>query len=105
MQEDLHWLGIHWQEGPGVNGPHQPYWQSQRHDIYAKYYQQLEEQELAYPCFCTDQELALNRKIQLSRGQPPRYPGTCQKFSTRRNCRNALAEGKKPALAFSCTRK
>src|SRR5690242_2241855 len=59
LQEDLHWLGVHWQEGPGVGGQHQPYWQSQRHDIYDKYYKQLEEQQLAYPCFCSDQELAL----------------------------------------------
>ena len=61
--------------------PYGPYWQSQRQDIYAKYYQQLEEKKLIYPCFCTDQELALARKIQLSRGQAPRYSGTCRKLS------------------------
>jgi len=99
LQDDLQWLGIHWQEGPGVNGPHGPYWQSQRHEIYMRYYQQLEAAERAYPCFCTDQELALNRKIQLSRGQAPRYPGTCRGLAKEKVVKY-MAEGKAPALRF-----
>ncbi len=99
LQDDLRWLGIHWQEGPGVNGPYTPYWQSKRHEIYARYYQKLEEMELAYPCFCTDHELALNRKIQLSRGQAPRYPGTCRKLS-KEEIGKRILEGKTPALRF-----
>ncbi len=99
LEEDLHWLGLYWQEGPGVGGPHQPYWQSQRHAIYDKYYQELEEKGLAYPCFCTEQELALNRKIQLSRGQAPRYPGTCRQLN-KEEVAKRIAQGKKPALRF-----
>jgi glutamyl-tRNA synthetase len=99
LQEDLHWLHVFWQEGPGVGGPHQPYWQSQRHEIYAQYYQELEEKKLAYPCFCTDQELALNRKLQLSRGLAPRYPGTCHKLS-KEEIENRIEKGLKPALRF-----
>jgi glutamyl-tRNA synthetase len=99
LEEDLHWLGLHWQEGPGVGGPHQPYWQSQRHDIYDQYYKELENKGLAYACFCTDQELALNRKIQLSRGQAPRYSGTCRKLS-KEEIEKRIAGGAKPALRF-----
>lgn len=99
LQDDLKWLGLNWQEGPGIGGPHEPYWQSQRHAIYDKYYQTLEKQKLAYPCFCTDHELALNRKLQLSRGQPPRYPGTCYGL-TEEQVAEKIAEGKKPALRF-----
>src|SRR3990167_4915435 len=66
LQDDLHWLGIDWQEGVGVDGDFGPYRQSQRQDIYAKYYDILERKNLIYPCFCTDQELNLARKIQLS---------------------------------------
>lgn len=99
LQQDLHWLGIEWQEGPTVNGPHAPYFQSQRHAIYTKYYQQLEQEKLVYPCFCTDQELLLNRKIQLSRGQAPRYPGTCRKL-TAEDIQKRLEKGLKPALRF-----
>jgi len=99
LEDDLHWLGVYWQEGPGVGGPHQPYWQSQRHDIYDRYYEQLESQGLAYPCFCTDQELALNRKLQISRGQAPRYPGTCRAL-TKEEVAERIAKGSKPALRF-----
>jgi glutamyl-tRNA synthetase len=99
LQDDLQWLGIHWQEGPSVEGPHGPYWQSKRHAIYKRYYQQLEEAGRAYPCFCTDQELALNRKIQLSRGQAPRYAGTCLGLA-KEEIAKRIAEGKTPALRF-----
>jgi len=104
LQDDLKWMEIHWQEGPCVEGPHAPYWQSQRHDVYAQYYKELEDRGLAYPCFCTDQELALNRKIQLSRGQPPRYPGTCKSLS-KEEVANRIAQGKTPALRFGVPEK
>lgn len=99
LQEDLHWLGIQWQEGPEVGGPHGPYFQSQRHRVYEDYYKQLETQKLAYPCFCSDQELAMNRKLQLSRGHAPRYPGTCRKL-TQAEVQKKLEQGLKPALRF-----
>jgi nondiscriminating glutamyl-tRNA synthetase len=99
LQEDLKWLGIDWQEGPEIEGPHAPYQQSLRHDIYTAYYQKLEDLGLAYPCFCSEQELALNRKVQLSRGQPPRYPGTCYKLS-KEEVSQRILDGKQPALRF-----
>jgi glutamyl-tRNA synthetase len=99
LQEDLQWLGIDWQEGPVVGGAYGPYWQSQRQDNYAKYYKILEEQQLIYPCFCSDQELMLARKLQLSRSQAPRYSGTCRKLS-KQEIEKRIAEGKKPAWRF-----
>src|SRR3989338_7376783 len=68
LENDLHWLDIDWQEGPGKDGKYGPYWQSQRQPIYNKYYAILENKKQIYPCFCTDQELNLARKVQLSRG-------------------------------------
>ena len=100
LQKDLHWLGVDWQEGPGVHGEYGPYWQSQRQHIYADYYKILEEKKLIYPCFCTDQELALARKIQLSRGHAPRYGGTCKKLSPE-DIQKRLDNGQKPAWRFS----
>lgn len=99
LQDDLHWLGITWQEGPDIGGPHAPYWQSERHEIYNNYYQRLIEADRAYPCFCTDQELAINRKLQLSRGQAPRYPGTCRKLS-KADIEAKIGKGLLPALRF-----
>ncbi len=75
--EDLRWLGLDWQEGEDVGGKAGPYAQSKRSDIYASYYQQLLDQGQAYWCFCSEQQLAMNRKVQLANGKPPRYPGTC----------------------------
>lgn len=99
LQDDLRWLGIDWQEGPDKGGPHAPYWQSKRHETYAEYYQKLEESGQVYPCFCSDQELALNRKLQLSRGHAPRYPGTCRRLS-KEEVAKRIAEGEKPTLRF-----
>jgi glutamyl-tRNA synthetase len=99
LQDDLRWLGVEWQEGPGVNGSYGPYWQSQRQEIYAKYYKILEEKKLIYPCFCSDQELAVARKLQLSRGLAPRYSGTCRKLSAE-EIASRIADGKKPAWRF-----
>lgn len=67
---DLSWLGIEWQEGP--------YFQSERQTLYNEYYQKLEHKAHVYPCFCTEEQLALTRKVQLASGQPPRYAGTCR---------------------------
>lgn len=99
LQDDLNWLGVHWQEGPGVGGEFGPYWQSQRQDIYAKFYKILEDNKQIYPCFCTDQELNLARKVQLSAGQPPRYSGKCRKLS-QEEIDKRLASGIKPAWRF-----
>lgn len=99
LQNDLHWLGVNWQEGPGVDGEYGPYRQSLRQDIYAVYYAKLEEQKLIYPCFCSDQELLMARKRALARGLPPRYAGTCKKLSADEVAKR-LAEGKKPAWRF-----
>ncbi len=99
LLEDLRWLGLDWQEGPEVGGPHAPYAQSARTAIYAQYYQRLEAQEQAYPCFCTPAELALSRKVQLAAGRPPRYTGVCARLSaTERQQRQE--RGLQPTLRF-----
>lgn len=99
MQADLLWLGLDWQEGPGHDLGNGPYWQSQRHEVYAKYYAILEQEELAYPCFCSEEQLALSRKIQRSQGQPPRYSGTCRSLS-KDEIAAKLEQGLKPTLRF-----
>lgn len=99
LQKDLLWLNLQWQEGVTVEGPHAPYWQAQRMPIYEKYYQELLDQGLAYPCFCTEEQLALSRKLQRARGIAPRYAGTCRSLS-KDEVAKKLAEGLKPALRF-----
>ncbi len=60
--DDLRWLGIEWDEGPEVGGPHGPYLQSQRLDIYNQHAKKLIESGLAYYCFDTSEELDAMRK-------------------------------------------
>jgi glutamyl-tRNA synthetase len=78
LKEDLRWLGLPWSEGPDAGGAHAPYAQSERGEIYKKYFDALQAKSLAYPCFCSEHELAIARKTQLAAGKPPRYSGKCR---------------------------
>ncbi|WP_290648038.1 glutamate--tRNA ligase [Aquisalimonas sp.] len=103
LGEDLRWLGLEWQEGPEVEGSHGPYVQSARQAIYADYYVQLEAADLAYPCFCTEQELERSRRAQRVAGKAPRYAGTCAHLSmAERQAR--LDRGLQPTLRFRVPR-
>ena len=73
IYEGLAWLGIDYDEGGAQGGPHAPYHQSQRLDIYQKYAQELIAQGAAYYCFCTKAELEQMRADQIARGELPRY--------------------------------
>jgi nondiscriminating glutamyl-tRNA synthetase len=96
---DLIWMGLSWEEGPDRPGPHGPYRQSQRNTIYQHYFEVLEREALAYPCYCSPLELDLSRRAQLASGRPPRYAGTCRELSaTERQAR--LDRGIKPTLRF-----
>jgi glutamyl-tRNA synthetase len=53
----LRWLGLTWEEGPDVGGPHAPYRQSERSAIYLAHAQELVQRGKAYPCFCTEARL------------------------------------------------
>lgn len=53
VARDLEWLGLDWDEGYGAGGPHGPYRQSERSDIYQEYLNRLERDGLIYPCWCT----------------------------------------------------
>ncbi|HEY3808068.1 MAG TPA: glutamate--tRNA ligase [Kofleriaceae bacterium] len=60
----LHWLGLSWDEGPDVGGPHAPYRQSERSAIYRDHAQMLLDKGEAYRCFCTPDRLAKLRVQQ-----------------------------------------
>src|SRR5262245_46783106 len=60
----LQWLGLSWDEGPDVGGPHHIYRQLQRRAIYEEWLAKLDAAGLTYPCFCTPAELGVSRKVQ-----------------------------------------
>lgn len=73
----LRWLGLDWTEGPDVGGPHGPYRQSQRSDIYRKHIDILLEKSHAFRCFCTPERLDDVRARQMENKQTPGYDGHC----------------------------
>ncbi|RXH55345.1 glutamate--tRNA ligase [Granulicella sibirica] len=73
--DSLHWLGLTWDEGPDVGGPHGPYRQSERTGIYREYVQKLLDNNTAYRSFETPEELEALRKSQIAAKLPPRYNG------------------------------
>jgi glutamyl-tRNA synthetase len=80
--DNLHWLGIAWDEGPQVAGgddigPYAPYRQSDRMDLYAREADRLLEAGKAYRCWCTPEELAAVRREQEAAKEPPRYNRRC----------------------------
>lgn len=78
IYDGLSWLGMDWDEGPDVGGPHGPYVQSERLDIYEQYYRKLLDAGRAYPCYCTPEELEERRQLMRARGLPPRYDNRCR---------------------------
>jgi glutamyl-tRNA synthetase len=98
--ESLRWLGIDWDEGPDVGGPHAPYRQSQRRQIYAERVRQLLEQGDAYPCFCTPEELEERRRAAQAAGRPPGYDGRCRTLSDAERSERE-AEGRPAVIRFA----
>lgn len=98
--DDLEWLGLTWDEGPGIGGPHGPYAQSERGEVYRRLFESLEEEGKAYPCYCTTEELELSRKLQRMAGKPPRYAGTCRQLTAAQRAEHA-AQGRRPTLRFA----
>ncbi|MDP6375359.1 MAG: glutamate--tRNA ligase [Pseudomonadales bacterium] len=75
--DSLRWLGIEYDEGPYLGGPHGPYRQSERLKIYAQYAGQLLDDGHAFHCFCTQQRLDEVRAARRAEGLNPGYDGHC----------------------------
>lgn len=74
----LRWLGLEWDEGPDRGGPHGPYRQSERLQIYQEYIRKLIDLGSAYYCFCSQERLEQVRELQRKRKEPPHYDGHCR---------------------------
>ena len=79
--DSLRWLGLTWDEGPGVGGPSGPYTQMERLTVYKEYADELIAKGKAYRCYCTKEELDAQRAALKARDPKAqfRYPGTCRK--------------------------
>jgi len=99
LLQDLAWLSLPWDEGPGVEGPFGPYRQSERLPLYRSVLEVLLRKGKVYPCYCTDEELEAERAAQLARSRPPRYGGRCRGLSES-DRRRLEEEGRRPAWRF-----
>jgi len=76
--EDLHWLGITWQEGPDVGGPLGPYSQSERRSLYLEAWWKLRDSGHIFPCSCSRKDLAESASAPHDLDDEPIYPGRCR---------------------------
>jgi glutamyl-tRNA synthetase len=102
--DGLHWLGITWDEGPGVAGleeagPYRPYRQMQRLGTYAAAADRLLASDRAYPCYCTSEELEADRRAQEAAKLPPRYVGRCASLTGEERAAR-VAEGRGSVVRF-----
>ncbi len=99
LLEELGWLGIDWDEGPGVGGAHGPYHQTERLDTYRNCLDRLIAEGKVYPCYCTEEELEAERAALVVSRQMPRYMGKCRELSEAQQKR-LCAEGRQPVWRF-----
>jgi glutamyl-tRNA synthetase len=96
----LRWLGLDWDEGPDIGGPHAPYIQTQRAALYQQWAAWLVEQGYAYRCYCTPAELEERRAAALASGRPfAGYDRRCRELSAAEIGR-FQAEGRDAVIRF-----
>jgi len=99
QMDALRWLGLQWDEGPDVGGPHEPYVQSERLPLYHSHADRLLEEDKAYRCYCSPERLDQVRKEQQARKEPPRYDRHCRDLSSEER-RAQEAAGITPVVRF-----
>ncbi|WP_405768551.1 glutamate--tRNA ligase [Actinacidiphila glaucinigra] len=99
LLQAMRWLGFDWDEGPEVGGPHAPYRQSQRMDVYKDVAAKLLESGHAYKCYCTTEELDERREAARAAGRPSGYDGHCRDL-TAEQVDAYEREGREPIVRF-----
>ena len=99
LLDSMRWLGFDWDEGPEVGGPHAPYRQSQRMDLYKDVAERLLAAGHAYHCYCTTEELDARRDAARKAGKPSGYDGTCRTLTAEQKAAYD-AEGRSSIVRF-----
>ncbi|MBU4351088.1 glutamate--tRNA ligase [Candidatus Parcubacteria bacterium] len=97
--ETLKWTGLLWDEGPEADGDYGPYRQSEKLDVYEKYLKQLLNEDKAFYCFCSEEEIETYRQYRLSQGQSAAYSGKCREI-TLSQAQQKLSKGEKAIIRF-----
>ncbi|MEU1786922.1 glutamate--tRNA ligase [Streptomyces sparsogenes] len=99
LLDAMRWLGLDWDEGPEVGGPHAPYRQSQRMDFYRDVADRLLAGGHAYRCYCTAEELEQRREEARAAGRPSGYDGKCRTLTAEQRAAYE-AEGRSSIVRF-----
>ncbi|MEU7567255.1 glutamate--tRNA ligase [Streptomyces fradiae] len=99
LLDAMRWLGLDWDEGPEVGGPHAPYRQSERMDVYRDVADRLLKGGHAYHCYCTAEELDERREAARAAGKPSGYDGHCRELTAERIA-GYEAEGRSAIVRF-----
>ena len=99
LLDSLRWLGLDWDEGPEIGGPHGPYRQSERMDIYADVAAKLLTSGFAYHCYCSPEELEERREVARLAGKTPGYDRACRSL-TDDQIAAYQGQGRKPVTRF-----
>ncbi|MFJ9031149.1 glutamate--tRNA ligase [Streptomyces sp. NPDC102274] len=99
LLDSMRWLGLDWDEGPEIGGPHAPYRQSQRMDLYRDAAEKLLAAGHAYHCYCTTEELDARREAARAAGRPSGYDGQCRDLTAERKAAYE-AEGRTSIVRF-----
>jgi glutamyl-tRNA synthetase len=92
LYDTFAWLGLRWDEGPGAGGPHAPYVQSERRELYKKYAGELLENGRAYRCFCSPERLEkLRAEREAARSGETGYDRHCRNIGAEESERRAKA--------------
>ncbi len=92
--DELRWLGLDWDEGPDVGGPHEPYVQSERGVLYDAALRRLAERGLLFECTCSRRDIAAAASAPHAGEEGPRYPGTCRERRADPTVSSLLAHGR-----------
>jgi glutamyl-tRNA synthetase len=97
--ESMRWLGLDWDEGPGIGGPHAPYFQTQRFERHKAIAHQLLATGFAYKCYCSPELLKEKRDAAERTGGAWKYDRTCVTVSAEERQR-LESSGAQPAIRF-----
>jgi glutamyl-tRNA synthetase len=98
--DGLRWLGLAWDEGPEIGGPHAPYFQSERLDRYRAAVERLVSGGHAYPCYCPPERLRQERERAEARGEAWQYDRACLRLSDAERAQRD-ADGVPRAIRFT----
>jgi glutamyl-tRNA synthetase len=98
--DSLRAIGLLWDEGPDKGGPYAPYSQSEKFDVYKKYASHLLDKGYAYECYCTQEELEIEKELSVKNKVAHKYSGRCKNLTPEQK-EQYIKEGRKPTIRFS----